>query len=86
MAKSKSSRGSAPTERIKTTVYLPLPAYQRLGAACLAQRKKRGDIMESLINQHLARYVLSVRPERSGQSDVSADSDVQLSPPESPAA
>jgi hypothetical protein len=86
MARSKSIRGGATVERVETTIYLPLPAYQRLGAACLAQRKKRGDIMESLINQHLARYVLSVRPERAGQSDVSADSDVQLNLPDSPGA
>ncbi len=85
MAKLKSGRGGTATERVKTTIYLPLAAYQRLGAACLAQRKKRGDIVESLINQHLARYVLSVRPERSGQSDVSADSDVQPNLSESPA-
>jgi hypothetical protein len=86
MAKAKSSRGGATVERVKTTIYLPLSAYQRLGAACLAQRKKRGEIIEMLINQHLARYVLSVRPERAGQSDVTADSDVQPNLPDSPAA
>jgi len=86
MAKSKSGRGGTVTERIKTTVYLPLAAYQRLGAACLAQRKKRGDIMESLINQHLTRFLLIVRKEEVGHSEVPADSDVQPNLPESPAA
>jgi len=86
MAKSKSGRGGTAAERVKTTIYLPLAAYQRLGAACLAQRKKRGDVVESLINQHLTRFVLVVRKEEVGHSEVSADSNVQPNLPESPAA
>jgi hypothetical protein len=86
MAKSKSSEDVTPAKRTKTTVYLSDPAFQRLGVASVAQRKQRGDNMDALINLHLATYVLVVRKEGPGQSDVSADSDIQLNLPDSPAA
>ncbi len=78
MAKSASRRIAAPAGRIKTAVYLSPVAATRLGAASVAESKKRSDIVEILINRHLAGYVLSVRGERIGHSDGSANSECQL--------
>jgi hypothetical protein len=80
MAKSTSRRVAASPGRIKTAVYLSPVAVQRLGAASVAERKKHSDIVEILINRHLAGYVLSVRGERIGHSDGSANSECQLNP------
>jgi len=78
MAKSTSRRTGASAGRVKTAVYLSPVAAQRLGAASVAESKKRSDIVEILINRHLAGYVLSVRGERLGHSDGSANSECQL--------
>jgi hypothetical protein len=77
MAKTTTRRAAATTTRVKTAVYLSPGAAQRLGAASVAESKKRSDIVEILINRHLAGYVLSVRGERISHSDGSANSEVQ---------
>jgi len=78
VAKSTSRRVGVAATRKKTAVYLSPVAAQRLGAASVAESKKRSDIVELLINRHLAGYVLSVRGERIGHSDGSANSESQL--------
>jgi hypothetical protein len=77
MAKSTSRRLATPTGRIKTAVYLSPTAYQRLGAASVAEIKTQSDVVELLINRYLAGYVLSIRGERIGHSNGSANSEVQ---------
>jgi len=86
MAKPTSRRGSTSPGRIKTAVYLSPAAYQRLGAASVAEVKKQSEIVELLINRHLSGYVLSVRGERIGHSTVSANSETQPNLSESPIA
>jgi hypothetical protein len=86
MAKSTSRRVGTSTARIKTSVYLSPIAYQRLGAACVAEIKTQSDVVELLINRYLAGYVLSIRGERIGHSNGSANSESQLNLSESSAA
>jgi hypothetical protein len=78
MAKSDSRRVATSTARIKTAVYLSPTAYQRLGAASVAEMKNQSEIVELLINRHLSVYVLSIRGERIGHSNGSANSDAQI--------
>ncbi len=86
MAKSTSRRSGTSMPRIKTAVYLSPTAAQRLGAASVAESKKRSDIVELLINRHLAGYVLSVRGDRLGHSNGSANSESQPDISQPPAA
>jgi len=78
MAKSTSRRVPVSAARIKTAVYLTPTAYQRLGAASVAEMKRQSEVVELLINRHLAGYVLSVRGERLGHSNGSANPESQL--------
>ena len=80
MAKSTSRRTAASPGRIKTAVDFSPVGVQRLGAASVAETERRSEIVEILINGHLAGYLLSVRGERIGQSDGSANSHCQRSP------
>jgi hypothetical protein len=86
MAKSTSKRLAKSPGRIKTAVYLSPTAYLRLGAASVAEMKTQSDVVELLINRHLAGYVLSVRGERIGHSTGSANPDSQTNLSESSAA
>jgi len=86
MAKSTSRRVATSPARIKTAVYLSPAAYQRLGLATVAEHKTQSDVVELLINRHLAGYVLSIRGERLGHSNGSANSESQSNLSESSAA
>lgn len=86
MGKSTSKRLATSPGRIKTAVYLSPTAYQRLGAASVAEIKTQSEVVELLINRHLSGYVLSVRGERIGHSNGSANPECQISPSESSAA
>jgi hypothetical protein len=80
MAKSTSRRVATSPARIQTAVTLSAAAFQRLGAASVAEMKKPSEIVELLINRHLAGYVLSVRGDRIVQSNGSANSESQVDP------
>ena len=56
------SRGN--TGAVKTAVTISAEAYRRLRAACAAEGLEQGEVIELLINRHLAGYVVQIRGER----------------------
>lgn len=64
MAKSTGRKVAASPARVKTAVTISAEAYRRLRTACAAEGLEQGELVEILINRHLAGYVVQVRGER----------------------
>ena len=64
MAKPTARKVAAPPARVKTAVTISAEAYRRLRTACAAEGLEQGELVEILINRHLAGYVVQVRGER----------------------
>lgn len=64
MAKSTARKIAASPPRVKTAVTISAEAYRRLRTACAAEGLEQGELVEILINRHLAGYVVQVRGER----------------------
>lgn len=56
MAKSTSGKAAPSAAKAKTAISLSLRAYKRLGAACVFLDQGQSEVLESLINVHLAGY------------------------------
>jgi hypothetical protein len=56
--------------KLKCTIHLSVEASQRLDIHCTMMAMDRSELVESLINQHLRRYVVSDR----GGSEAEAES------------
>jgi len=83
VAKSKSRQVTGSPTRVKTAFCLTQGANQKLGAASMAEGRKRSDIVEILINRYLSGYVVSVRGGGIWQFNGSASSESQpdIAPP-----
>ena len=64
MAKPIARKVAAVPARVKTAVTISAEAYRRLRTACAAEGLEQGELVELLINRHLAGYVVQVRGER----------------------
>jgi hypothetical protein len=64
MAKPTARKVAASPPRVKTAVTISAEAYRRLRTACAAEGLEQGELVEILINRHLAGYVVQVRGER----------------------
>jgi hypothetical protein len=64
MAKPTARKVAATPARVKTAVTISAEAYRRLRTACAAEGLEQGELVELLINRHLAGYVVQVRGER----------------------
>lgn len=64
MAKPTARKVAATPVRVKTAVTISAEAYRRLRTACAAEGLEQGELVEILINRHLAGYVVQVRGER----------------------
>lgn len=76
MAKSPSRQVTAATPKIKTSVTLSARAFRRLSACVAREGLSQSEVVELLINDHLAGYTIQVAGKRigaaRGRSDESA--------------
>lgn len=71
--RSSSKTASRPTgSKLKCTMHLSVEASQRLDIHCTMMGMDRSELVESLINQHLRRYVVSDRGGSESEPDSSA--------------
>ncbi len=80
MAKPTARKVAATPARVKTAVTISAEAYRRLRTACAAEGLEQGELVELLINRHLAGYVVQVRGERviAGDGKDRPELDVQV--------
>lgn len=64
MAKSTSRRAVQSAAKVKTAVTLTPECFKRLGACCLSEGLSQSEVVERLINERLAGYVVSIRGSR----------------------
>jgi hypothetical protein len=64
MAKSTSRRAVQSAIKVKTAVTLTPECFKRLGACCLSEGLSQSEVVERLINERLAGYIVAVRGSR----------------------
>jgi hypothetical protein len=64
MAKATNRRAVQSAVKVKTAVTLSPECFKRLGACCLSEGLSQSEVVERLINERLAGYVVSIRGTR----------------------